>query len=279
MSKLQPYKRKRAICLVCNNLKPVDNVNNKLMCRECRRKETGYKKPKCYCFICGEYKTRNGFIKNKPVCISCYRKRYKKPKSICSVCGKLKERKIIRNDKPICEACYRRYFYERKKGLCFICHKNKPIWTTIKNKDYCKNCNDKRLYKKRMIEENLKRLDDNIPLTTETKLSVNQERLYKLLLKTYPYLNILPFKTFDWLGQQHLDIYIEDYKIAIEYDGKQHNSFVPYFHKDLKAFLEQKERDERKDKLCKDNGIVLIRWDYAKKINEKNVKELLGGIK
>ncbi len=50
----------------------------------------------------------------------------------------------------------------------------------------------------------------------------------------------------DWIGKQELDIYIPSIKTAIEYDGIQ-------WHKN------KAEQEQRKDGLCKENGIRLIR--------------------
>lgn len=46
--------------------------------------------------------------------------------------------------------------------------------------------------------------------------------------------------------------------IAIEYNGLQHDEFVPTFHKNHDAFLDQRFRDEHKMKICKEKGIILI---------------------
>ena len=66
-----------------------------------------------------------------------------------------------------------------------------------------------------------------------------------------------------------LDIYLPDYNLAFEYDGL-------YWHKE--------EDDVRKDKICKDNNIVLIRIkgipknifgiNYEKYIKEEFIKNL-----
>jgi hypothetical protein len=55
-----------------------------------------------------------------------------------------------------------------------------------------------------------------------------------------------------------LDCYNDDLKIAVEYDGRQHRLYTPYFHKNKEAFYNQKYRDELKRRMCKDNGVYLI---------------------
>ena len=60
-----------------------------------------------------------------------------------------------------------------------------------------------------------------------------------------------------------LDCYNDDLKLAVEYSGKQHYSFTPFFHKNKEAFLNQRYRDELKRMKCKENGITLIEVDYT----------------
>jgi len=62
-----------------------------------------------------------------------------------------------------------------------------------------------------------------------------------------------------------LDLYNEELKLAIEYSGRQHYKYVPFFHKNYEDFLNQKYRDEIKKMLCKKNDIMLIEIPYTVK--------------
>ena len=64
-----------------------------------------------------------------------------------------------------------------------------------------------------------------------------------------------------------LDIYNDDLKVAIEYNGQQHYKYTPYFHKNEEAFRNQQYRDELKRMMCKNNGIMLIEVPYTVKHN------------
>jgi hypothetical protein len=55
-----------------------------------------------------------------------------------------------------------------------------------------------------------------------------------------------------------LDCYDDQLHLAVEYNGIQHYKYVPYFHKNKEAFLNQKYRDDMKRRICKDNKITLI---------------------
>lgn len=64
-------------------------------------------------------------------------------------------------------------------------------------------------------------------------------------------------KRFKWLGKQSLDFYLDSIKIGIECQGRQH--FVESVKYGGKEGLEDSiERDKRKKRLCKENGVQLI---------------------
>jgi len=65
-----------------------------------------------------------------------------------------------------------------------------------------------------------------------------------------------------------LDCFNPDIGLAIEYNGRQHYNYVPYFHKNKEAFHNQKYRDWMKVKMCEENGIHLISVPYNVKPND-----------
>lgn len=65
-----------------------------------------------------------------------------------------------------------------------------------------------------------------------------------------------------------LDCYNEELGLALEYNGAQHYKYIPYFHKNKEAFLNQKYRDEMKRSKCKENGISLIEVPYTVRLEE-----------
>jgi hypothetical protein len=69
-----------------------------------------------------------------------------------------------------------------------------------------------------------------------------------------------------------LDCYNESLRLAVEYQGEQHYKFIPYFHKNREAFLNQKYRDELKRMRCKELGITLIEVPYTEK---RRIREFL----
>lgn len=85
-------------------------------------------------------------------------------------------------------------------------------------------------------------------------------------------------KHFPWLSKLSVDFFLPQYNTAIECQGKQHFSVVEWFggEKEFKKII---ERDERKRKLCEENGIKLLYYsnlgiDYPYKVYEDK-EELL----
>lgn len=51
-------------------------------------------------------------------------------------------------------------------------------------------------------------------------------------------------------------------RCCLDFDGKQHFEFTPYFHKTIFGFKKQQEWDRRKNKYCLMHNIPLIRVPY-----------------
>ncbi len=112
-------------------------------------------------------------------------------------------------------------------------------------------------YAKKTIREceNTYREEAGIPKIWEGWVSETQ--LYHRISKEFPEINIKHHWRPSWLWRQHLDIYIPDHNIWIEYQGKQHQEPVEYFGW-KEAFKKQQARDKKKQKKCKDNNCHLI---------------------
>lgn len=65
----------------------------------------------------------------------------------------------------------------------------------------------------------------------------------------------------------YLDIFIPGLGVAIEVDGRQHDEYNGFFHKDQMAYLKAKYNDHIKEEWCAINNILLIR------LKEKNKNE------
>ena len=65
-----------------------------------------------------------------------------------------------------------------------------------------------------------------------------------------------------------LDCYDSQMKLAVEYNGIQHYIYTPYFQKSKAHFLNQKYRDDMKQRICKEHGITLINVPYTVKLKD-----------
>jgi hypothetical protein len=65
-----------------------------------------------------------------------------------------------------------------------------------------------------------------------------------------------------------LDCYDNDLKIAVEYNGRQHYEYVPFFHKNKDQLTMQKYRDDMKRRICKEEGVLLIEVPYTTGISD-----------
>jgi hypothetical protein len=72
-----------------------------------------------------------------------------------------------------------------------------------------------------------------------------------------------------------LDAFNQEMGLAAEYQGIQHYEYPNKYHKDVKQFESQRQRDETKRKLCDKNSIYLITVPYTVKHDdiEEYVKE------
>ncbi len=128
-----------------------------------------------------------------------------------------------------------------REPLPILCRKHGVFYQTIDNhlnqSQGCPNC------KRSALEENVAKFLTEKNIRFEAK------------------------KHFQWLGKQHLDFYLPEHNTAIECQGEQH--FIPSnFGSKIKTkeecFGKVKELDERKNKLCAENGVNLIYFTNIK---------------
>lgn len=80
----------------------------------------------------------------------------------------------------------------------------------------------------------------------------------KNFLKKYWFQNVV-FEEMPIVGtRMSLDLYNANKRIAIEVQGRQHQSFVKHFHGNLLNFKYQLDRDQKKESFCSRNDITLI---------------------
>ena len=90
---------------------------------------------------------------------------------------------------------------------------------------------------------------------------VSEPKLFNRIKEHFKSDIILSNNSPTWLGRQSLDIYFKDYNIAIEYQGIQHFKSTPFFG-GYDTYIKNKNRDEKKYKLCIENNCKLYYFTY-----------------
>ena len=96
--------------------------------------------------------------------------------------------------------------------------------------------------------------------TIKKKTNSNGEHEVEKFLKD----NLISYKaehTFNALKGYRFDFYIPELRTCIEFDGLQHYKPIEFFGGE-NSFVKGVERDERKNKFCEDNNLMLIRIPF-----------------
>ncbi len=119
-----------------------------------------------------------------------------------------------------------------------------------------------------------KKMDINAELKGFRIKWKTEKELYYIIKNLFVNETVFSHYRVHWLGRLELDVYIDDYKIGIEYQGIQH--FIPIEHWGGEQGLAKRcLNDKRKKELCVQNGVHLIYFYYYEKITDDLVRERL----
>lgn len=144
------------------------------------------------------------------------------------------------------------YFKRRRESFVkvfFSSYEFLPLYQSPKFKEL--------IYKLLEESENAIRFEMGVPAKGEGWVS--ETELYQKVKKLGEEfgLEVIHHAKLRWLGKQHLDIFVPELKIAIEYQGTQHTRPVDFFGGE-KAFIEVRKKDKKKKELCENHGIDLF---------------------
>lgn len=105
------------------------------------------------------------------------------------------------------------------------------------------------------VAENKSRIHLGMPMVGAGWLS--ETTLYLKVKEQFSETAVLQHARPNFLGKQHYDIWIPNWKVAVEFHGDQHFRPVDFFG-GVAAFEKNLERDERKIKLSAENGVKLL---------------------
>lgn len=86
---------------------------------------------------------------------------------------------------------------------------------------------------------------------------IAETNLFYEIKAAFPDLKVEHHGRPSWLGNQHLDVYLPEVSVGVEYQGAQHDGPVSFFGGE-EGFKKNQERDARKRKLCKRHGVTLV---------------------
>lgn len=95
---------------------------------------------------------------------------------------------------------------------------------------------------------------------------IGETELYYKLKNYYSEIQVIHQGNPKWLGRQKFDVWIPSIKVAIEYQGAQHDRPIEFFG-GQDAFIKNQIRDEKKKKKSAENGVTVIEvrsgYDFA----------------
>jgi hypothetical protein len=103
---------------------------------------------------------------------------------------------------------------------------------------------------------------------------ISETELYYKIKKRLLSYEVIQHGRPKWLGRQHLDIWIPELMVAVEYQGAQHDKPVDFFGGE-EAFKKGQKRDALKRQKCDKAGVKLIevRPDYEIREVIKDIKD------
>ncbi len=104
---------------------------------------------------------------------------------------------------------------------------------------------------------------------------VSETELYYKIKQAFPNIEIVHHASPNWLGAQHIDIFIPSKMVGIEYQGIQHFKPVDYFGGE-ESFKANQKRDRIKRRKCTKNGVQLLEVNENYKIEDliKQISEI-----
>lgn len=103
--------------------------------------------------------------------------------------------------------------------------------------------------------ENTFREEKDIPKVGEGWVA--ETALFYEIKQAFPTYDVIQHGRPVWLGRQHLDIFLPDLAIALEYQGEQHDRPIAFFGGE-EAFARNVARDQKKQRICSRHGVRII---------------------
>ena len=103
---------------------------------------------------------------------------------------------------------------------------------------------------------------------------VSETELYHQIKSLLPNETVRHHGRPEWIGRQHLDVWIPSRNIAFEYHGQQHFEAVEFFGGET-GLAATRQRDKRKRSLCERNGVRLVEVSYNEALTDEELIKLI----
>ena len=101
-----------------------------------------------------------------------------------------------------------------------------------------------------------------------------EDKLCGIVRKLFKGAKVMREASPKWLDGLRFDIYLPEYKLAIEYQGEQHFEPVDFFGGE-EGFKDTVRRDNLKRKLCREYGVSLVEIRYDQTFSEASLRHRL----
>ena len=105
---------------------------------------------------------------------------------------------------------------------------------------------------------------------------INETILYQIVRQIFAGRKVERHYRPEWLGGLELDIYFPELHLAIEYQGQQHFHPIKAWGGES-ALRSLQERDQRKQRLCRENRVKLVHINYTDPLTEEYIRRVLRG--
>lgn len=173
------------------------------------------------------------------------------------------------------------------------CYEYSDVWRTMefytRNWKYCEyyigsdsvyhnemDCYIRNILKNISFPE-IKVIDPEATLKILRGKWVHEKLLFHIIESLFPDCTVLYHYHSPWLDNLELDIYIENLKIGIEYQGIQHYEVVNHWG-GAEGLEKRKFNDMKKKSLCKKNGVTLIYFKYTEPITNTYVRNKINNV-
>ncbi len=111
--------------------------------------------------------------------------------------------------------------------------------------------------------------------TTYASASALHRLVFNILQEAFPGYTILESVHLEagFNRTLEVDICVQEIKLCVECQGRQHFEFVQHFHKDMQAFQDQQRRDVVKAEQIKRLGynLLIVRYDEVKQLTRRKL--------